>query len=232
MTDFVRWPLLLPGLHGTDALWHRFASSWGGPVRTVSYRADPDARLDDYVDQVEQIALDAGLPAGGVDLIAESFSGPVALAVVERQRIAVRRVVLIASFATVPHRWLLRAMARMHPAVLSRTLGSHLGVASIMANGVADAALLHDIMLAVRNIPPVVIASRLRVLADVRGPEGACACPVLALQAADDRLISASVMDSVRQSCTQLRVVCLAGPHLLAQACAEACAQEIRPFLS
>lgn len=232
MTQVQRIPLLLPGMHGTDALWQRFTTAWSGPVRMVSYRCDPDATLGDYADQVESIVLGAGLHAGGVDLIAESFSGPVALAIVERQRIAVRRLVLIASFATIPHPWLLRAMARMPHAALSLLLGSRMGVASVMANGVAHGGLRNEIMSAVQSIPPMVIASRLRVLAEARVPGVRCACPVLALQAADDRLVSARGMDSVRQSCAQLRVVRLAGPHLLAQASAEACAQEIRPFLA
>jgi len=232
MTDYDPAPLLLPGLHGTDALWRRFTARWAGPVKTLSYRPDPEATLEEYADQVEGIFLGTDQRPAGVDLIAESFSGPVALAVVARRRIHVRRVVLVASFAAVPHPWLVRAVARMPHALVSLAMGSRLGVVRFLANGVGHADLIDDVLAAVRGIPPAVVASRLRVLANLPDPGTRITCPVLAVQADNDRLIPESALAALHQACADLRVVRLAGPHLLLQASPAACVDAIRAFLA
>jgi len=226
--------LLLPGLHGTDALWPPFRAAWrgaGGDERLASltYPADPACTLDGYISCVE--AAISGLAGPGqVDLIAESFSGPIALRVVARGRVPIRRVVLVASFAgalrpgllSLSHLVPLRLLA--HP--------PRWAIAHLLANGVTDRAVIADIVAAVRAIPPALAVSRLRLLARLDADDLRCTHPVLYLQATRDRLVPPSALTAIRRCCPDLTVTAIAAPHLLMQSSADAAAVAIRAFLS
>lgn len=89
----IRW-VLLPGLDGSGRLFEEFVRCRPhADVSIARYPLDPSWRLDDYVDHVEA-TIDAVLPCV---VVAESFSGPIALRLQQRDR-RVAGVVLAASF--------------------------------------------------------------------------------------------------------------------------------------
>ncbi len=170
-------PVLLPGLHGSGALWTGFRKAWSGPLREVAYRADPEASLDDYADQVERSVQGSGAAGSAVDLIAESFSGPVALRVKRRRQIPVRRLVMVASFAETPHPFLLSAYLKVPPIMLNHARLVRILIAKVLINGHRDAVLAADIAAVVRSLSPQVIRSRLRLLQGIKAEADCCACP-------------------------------------------------------
>jgi pimeloyl-[acyl-carrier protein] methyl ester esterase len=218
--------LLLPGLDGSGRLSQRFARAWNAPLDLVAYRDDPTADLDAYAEQVEEIAA-----GPSVDLIAESFSGPVALRIIERARIQVRRLVLVASFAAVPVASPL-ALAHVLPRALLTSLPRpRWAVAWLLLGGVGDAALIDEAIDVVRALPPSVMASRLALLAGLRAQQLTGGPPILALHAMRDRLVPASATAVMQRSFPQVSVVPINGPHLLLQAEPAACADAIRSYL-
>ncbi len=218
--------LLLPGLDGTGRLFARFAALLPSSARVeaMAYPPNPSHTLEDLADLVE-----AQIGQRTATVIAESFSGPVALRVAARRRTALAKVVLIASFAAPPRSWPL-ALARLLP--LAALPPPRVLIAATMLNGSGDPALLAELMAVVRSIPPAVMASRLRLLAGLGSADLRCDVPVLALQALRDRIVPARSMDALRAACPQLAERSVDGPHLLLQAQPRSCLELIWPFIA
>jgi pimeloyl-[acyl-carrier protein] methyl ester esterase len=224
--------VFLPGMHGTGELWLRFRARWHEPFVEVSYLPDPEATLDDYAAQVEHAVLLCNPLGAPVDLVAESFSGPVALLVVQRQRIVVRRLVLIASFATRFYSRLMAMINAVPTAWLSPRYLPRFFIDMILLNGRRDLELSNDVVRVVHTIPPTLILSRVRIVSQLGAHRFDCHIPVLAIRAERDRLLPSSVMEGIRSACRDLRVVDVDGPHFLMQAMPERCALEIHAFLA
>ena len=99
--------VLMPGLDGSGALFAAFeklvAGNW--KYQSIHYPADLPSSVDAYAAHVER-AIGA---EHRVILLAESFSGPIAIRLAARLGERVKALVLCASFATRPHllvRWM------------------------------------------------------------------------------------------------------------------------------
>lgn len=104
--------LLLPGFDGTGELFAPLVSALGSDHDALAVRYRDEVQLDDYVESVS-----AALPSEGAILIAESFSGPIALALMARYPSGIRCALLCATFAVSPFRSLTR-LARFVPSPL------------------------------------------------------------------------------------------------------------------
>ncbi len=218
--------LLLPGLDGSARLGQRFARAWNAPLELVAYRDDPGADLDAHAEQVEQAGTGAS-----VDLIAESFSGPVALRIIDRARIRVRRLILVASFAVAPTGSPI-ALCRLVPrAIIAALPRPRWAIARLLLSGVGESAIIDEAMEVVRALPPAVMASRLALLSRLGSPRVRNKIPILALRAIRDRLVPASATAELQRSYPAVSVLPIDGPHLLLHAEPAACAAAIRAFL-
>jgi pimeloyl-ACP methyl ester carboxylesterase len=97
--------VLLPGLDGTGKLFKPFLNALPLNIRTqvIVYPDDRLLTLDDYADWVKE-----RLPPGRIVLLAESFSGPVALTLLSKLGKLLDAVIFSASFAEPPRSLLLR----------------------------------------------------------------------------------------------------------------------------
>jgi len=104
----VRLPrfLLLPGLDGTGELLRDFADLLAplGPVEILRYPGD---RPRDYDALCSELAAQAHIDHDSV-VLAESFAGPLGIALAARAAVPPRALVLSASFAVSPLPWLRR----------------------------------------------------------------------------------------------------------------------------
>ena len=202
--------VLLPGLDGTATLFHRFidAAPVGLDLRPVRLPAEPLT-----YDQLAVRIADQ-LPEGPVVVVAESFSGPIAVALAARRPIAA--LVFCNSFVAAPRwralRWFILPMFfdLRPPAFLLRRY---------LVGPRADDALVRDVGMAVASVPAQVLASRLKSVFGVDKTEafGAIKVPTLYLRGTEDRLVpeSACRRMAATRSITTAR---LPGPHLLLQA--------------
>jgi pimeloyl-ACP methyl ester carboxylesterase len=215
--------LLLPGLDGTGDLFAPFvaAAPPGLPLAGVRLPAD---RPRGYPELAAWLL--SRLPPGPLALIAESFSGPLALLVADRcPRVAA--VVLCASFAAPPWpRVLARTPAfvwgRPPPAVLVRaflTGGDHAMAAAV---GRALAGVGREV-LAAR------IAAALRT--DVTAELGGFSRPLLCLRATRDRVLRVGSTEQIRAVKPAAEFVEIAAPHLLLQTKPVEAWIHIAPFL-
>jgi pimeloyl-ACP methyl ester carboxylesterase len=219
--------VLLPGLDGTGELFAPLLQALGDDVTTSVVRYAAELTLDEYVESAGKALPDS------CALIAESFSGPVAITVAARHPDKVRCLVLCATFAVSPFRTLLRA-AKFIPARLFRPSALLPSIVNHFCLNGASIALRPSPVAAVCSVPPAIMRARLGCLAvtDVRPMLPRIATPVLYLRASYDRVVSARLGLEMTSLLPNVKVVEIDGPHLLLQARPRECATEIRQFVA
>jgi len=222
--------ILLPGMDGTGDLFRPLLAAvppgFTSRCRVIGYPGDEALTYDELVTIVEQQVADAG----DVVLVAESFSGPLALRLAARRPAQVRAVVLVASFVCPPlPRWL-RFLVMP---ILFRVAPPATVLRRLLLGRDAPDSLLREAKAAIGRVRPAVLARRLKdVLTidcadDLRRYPG----PILYLAAKDDALVRQRSLEAIRSARSDVEVRTIPGPHLLLQAQPQAAWREIERFL-
>lgn len=216
--------ILLPGLDGTGDVFGRFVAAAPAelPVRVQRL---PSERPRSYVELVD--ALLSLLPLEPFALIAESFSGPLAVLIASRCP-RVRAVVLCATFVRAP---LPRALAHLPEFFWKRPPPQ--SVLQLFMTG-GDRRLAADVREAVATVDGAILHSRVEAIlnVDVTAELESLTQPLLYIRAERDRLIPARCADVIRRAKPSARVATVDGPHLILQARPEASWRQIAPFLA
>ncbi len=216
----------MPGFDGTGELFAPLQAFLG--IDAVVIRYQDEQIFDDYVASVAK-----QLPDKGAVLIAESFSGPVALALMARYPERIRCAVLCATFAVSPFRFLTRlsrfvpSLFFQHGPVQTRMLKAY------CFNKESDPVLIAKVVSVARSMPADTIKSRLKVLAgiDLRPLLPRIELPVLYLQALQDKVVSQHLSRELVQGLPNATVREVDAPHVLLQSRPEECAAAIRSFI-
>lgn len=209
--------VMLPGLDGTGRMSTSFLSALQAHGLTTQAIALPAQGGQGYATLAEW--LWPQLPHQPFVLLAESFSGPLAIQLAARQPAGLRGLVLAATFARRPVPMPAAGAALLSPAwpmppvaLLSRLL---LG----RWRNRQHLSMLHDVL---AQLPAATLRQRaaatLRV--DVRGLLTQITVPTLCLQARQDRLLWPPSVAELQVLLPDARHIALEGPHLLLQACA------------
>ena len=222
--------LMLPGLDGSGELFAPLAGLLGEQYQVLVGRYPDLPGFDDYVEHAASL-----LPAEGpVCLLAESFSGPVAIALLARRRPRIRAAVLSATFAASPRPLLTRiagwpAATRFTSPLLRRLAIDLFGLnggdypeARALAQRVSEEG------------DPAVLRRRMAILprVDVTGLLSAIDIPVLCLRASRDRVVPSAHGAMLARRLANARLVDVDAPHLLLQCRPQQCAELIRGFLA
>lgn len=221
--------VLLSGFDGTGELFAPLQAALDGRIETRICRYARERSFDEYVDTAAGM-----LPQENAVLVAESFSGPIALSLLARYPSRIACAVLCATFAVSPFRTLTRA-ARYLPTFLFRSSPiQRTALRSFCLNGEHDAELTDQAMSAVRSLDAATVQSRLAVLAgiDVRSLLPRITAPVLYLRATHDRVVSTPRSQELTNALPQVTVQLIDGPHLLLQSRPTKCAVAITDFLA
>jgi pimeloyl-[acyl-carrier protein] methyl ester esterase len=221
--------VLLPGMDGTGALFDRFRAAAPPHVTldVVPLPAEPLA----YAEIEASIAPRVAATPETV-LLAESFSGPLALALATRTRVAA--VVLVNSFvrSPVPAR-----LARLATPMFFRLPVPTAVLRRMLLGRDADAALVRELRAALARVPAKVLASRVGEIARLDATGAATGAlerldrPLLYLRGTDDRLVGDASVEAIRALAPRTVVARVPGPHLLLQASPAAAWEAIVPFL-
>lgn len=220
--------VLLPGLDGTGELFAPLREALGPDIQTSVVRYESERTFDDYVNT----AAKALSPKNTV-LVAESFSGPVALALCARSAANINGMVLCATFARSPFQSLLRANDLVPTALLGPSPIQPLLLRHLCLNGDRDSHLLARAVSVLRSVPAATMHTRLSTLAtiDVQPLLRCLRMPVLYLRASRDRIVSRKLGRELIDNLSNVSVAEVSGPHLLLQARPRECAESIRRFM-
>lgn len=220
---------LLPGLDGTGALFGPLVSCLSDNLRPTIVRYPSQSALS--IAQLAALAADTLSDAGPWLLLAESFSGPIAIRLLNnRPELRIAGVVFAASFASPPRRRLLRLIRRAPLARLfaltppdwfirAFCLGPHAGHRTV--------ALLRETLAAVN---PEVMAARMRALVDLEPCRTPIPLPCIYLHPSEDRLVPRASLEELGHLAPLMTVHTIHGPHFILQTAARPCAQVIEAF--
>jgi pimeloyl-ACP methyl ester carboxylesterase len=204
--------LLLPGMDGTGRLFAPLVARLD-PLLRCRVIAFPHERFVSY----EQLAGDLDLPPTPFTLVAESFSGPLAVLLAYRYPERVRALVLAASFVRSPVGV---------PSFVAAMAGHafRLGMPGVairwgLIGWDAAESEVNAVRAAISSVQPTVLAQRLRAIADVdvAGEFAACRAPVLYIAGRGDRLVSAKNVAEMKGLRPDMEVTTLDAPHLVLQ---------------
>jgi len=219
---------MLPGLDGTGSMSTPLLSALQAHGMTTQAIALPAQGGQDYATLARW--LWPQLPRPPFILLAESFSGPLAVELAARQPAALRGLVLAATFARRPVPLPAAGAALLSPAwpvppvaMLARLLLGRWRTGEHMS-------MLRD---ALAQIPATTLRQRaaatLRV--DVRALLPQIGVPTLCRQASHDRLLWPPSVAELQTLLPDARHMALDGPHLLLQACAEPAAAVVAGWM-
>jgi pimeloyl-ACP methyl ester carboxylesterase len=223
--------ILLPGFDGTGILFApllRVLPPEIEPV-VVAYPADRTCSAEELVG----IVL-AQLPeVEPYVLIAESFSGPIALKAAARPQMPPAALVLCASFVQCPLPRILIAILRFCGKALTWTRPPRWLVRRYLL-GEAEEAVVALFYRAIGEVSSRVMAHRLSVLLefDERFAPPALEFPLLYLQANKDRLVRARNFEILQRRYPGTRLEGIESPHLILQVQPEASVRAILQFLA
>jgi pimeloyl-[acyl-carrier protein] methyl ester esterase len=220
--------VLLPGMHGTADIsqWFLRAASPLFRARVISYPSDVPLS---YAGLLERISAEL---AGEQEivLVAESFSGPMALEYAAARPAQVRAVVLAAAFADSPRpRWLSYLVA---PFWFSLPFPAF-AVKQFVTGWSVDPSLVREVQRGIARVDPKVLSLRLKEILRAHSLEALTkfTAPILCLAAAHDALVPESAIARMIAIRSDITVRTINASHLLLEAEPVACWKEIEAFL-
>lgn len=215
--------IVLPGLGGTGGLLQPFCDAMSASylTRGLSY----DERLVTYPDVIASVR--ARLPQDDHIIVAESFSGPVAIALAAESVPGLRGIVCVATFARAPRHFPRFAITCARVLPLTSRLFVRLGMPFLMGRWSTPAfrAQFADLL---ATIPRSALLGRAEAVrqVDLVADLAQLPIPVLYLQATHDRLVPRRAAREFAQ------VHQIEGPHFLLQANPDAAASAVTDFLA
>jgi pimeloyl-[acyl-carrier protein] methyl ester esterase len=223
--------VLLPGLHGSIRLFDLLVKQ----LRQIAPRLNvlplplPSSGPQDYPTLagpfIERLAS-----LGPVSLLAESFSGPLALHIAASPRVRVEHLVLTATFCGAPQPAVF-SLVPLRPLFAFRPPKQV--IRRFLAGPNATDAIVDAIRTEAQAARGKMLARRLRVIFDLHPDRCPLPkdCKTLILQAQHDALLPWEAQSELERRMPDAQVAWIDGPHLLLQTRPADCAQRIMAFL-
>jgi pimeloyl-[acyl-carrier protein] methyl ester esterase len=217
--------ILLPGLDGTGILFRPLLAALPPDIRPMVVAYPTDHRLS-LVEHAEIVARQ--LPRDEVVVLAESFSGLVALRLLSTHGHRIKALLVIASFAEPPRPLLLRLAPLVPWRAFLMRWAPDFALRQFCLGREANRQQLALLRETLAAVSPEVLAHRLGI-AGTRQPfiELQFKVPCYYLQASHDRLVPPGAARWFQDHIQPCQVESLAGPHFLLQARPQECAEWI-----
>ena len=204
---------LLPGLDGTGKLFEGFGDAIESSNTTIlSLPTNAEQNYDSLVGELSP----AVAKSSNAVLIAESFSGPIAVKIAARHPGSVTAIILVASFVTPP----VPMVARLVPwSIVFRLPVPAFAARWLMVGATATDELVQTLKSSVSEVPAMILAQRIRELTslDARKELSVVQCPALYLRPTADKLVPARCVRVLREAKADIEFREIDGPHLILQ---------------
>jgi len=207
---------VFPGLDGTDRLLERFAATAPSnfDVQLLRLPDDSDAGYSDLVELFSE-TLQSKRAANGCVVVAESFSGPLAVLLAHGHPGVVTHLVLVSSFVSSP--------APFYASWIPWRLVFRFPLPAILARrylvGKASSELVEQLQSVVRQCSWQTLSNRVRMAmeVDVSAEFRQLQCQVTYIQPKADRLLNRGQATLIMSLNSNAVVKTVEGPHLLLQ---------------
>ena len=207
--------VLLPGMDGSGRLFDAFVAELANDFNIVIVRYPASVPLS-YA-ELEAVARQMIPPHGPYVLLAESFSGPIAIALAASADARLKGLVLCCTFARNPR----PSLTKFRPLLDALPMGwlPALACSYLLHGSAATTALRAALAQALAPITPAVLRERLKAVltVDVTAELAAVKVPVLYLRAARDKLVPPSACALILTIQPQTQVVEFDASHALLQ---------------
>jgi pimeloyl-[acyl-carrier protein] methyl ester esterase len=223
--------VLLPGLDGTGLLFDPLLRILPSHFSSIVISYPPDEPLG-YAELVPYVK--SRIPANeDFVIVAESFSGPLAVDIAASHPPHLKGLILCATFVSNPSlvpgqlSWLVRnpvLVLASRPFLLAHYLTGTDSPASFIEN-------FHKCL---HSVSPNVLAYRMRAVMNVNKREELWKCdvPILYLVAQQDRFVKRRSLTEMKSIKATMEVTAIDGPHLLLQRKPEECLEAMNRFIS
>ena len=179
--------------------------------QVITYPTDRPLGYDALLARIEKQIVDRE----PVVLIAESFSGPLAIRYAAKHPARVRAMVLCVSFARFPVPWLVVSLSKYFAPARPTDWMLRL----LLAGWDGSPRMLQQIRSTIRRVDPRVLAHRFEQGArvDARADLQRCIAPILYLGASEDRLVRSNRRREMELIRPEMMVRKICSPHLLLQ---------------
>ena len=223
--------VLLPGMDGTGLLFKSFVDCLSDEIdcRVLSL---PSGRQD-YATLIEQLGDEI---EGDEDfvLLAESFSGPIALELTRRFSGRVKGLIFVASFLSCPNNGL-KWLGWILPLKLLMMLPMpNFALRRYLLGTDASPELLQQFKAVIRNVDRGLLVQRLDVVRQLRmkADPAPLRLPCFYLEALDDHLLNDRCLDAFYDVFGRVSQRRISGPHLLLQSRPNECARIVESIIS
>jgi pimeloyl-ACP methyl ester carboxylesterase len=210
--------VLLPGLDGTGSLFGPLLNNL--PIQftasVVAYPCDKALNYQQLFPHIRE-AIPWGNP---YTLVAESFSGPLALLFAAEQTEDIQAIVLCASFATNPLHPIVEWARHLLKDSLFRKPPPEALLLKYLAGEDCPPAFLEGVKHAIASVRPEVLAHRIHMMldTDARPALQACEKPLLYLLAEQDKIVGKRGLEAIQAAKPRnVTAVSIDAPHLLLQ---------------
>jgi len=211
--------VFLPGMDGTGISFEPLKALLPQDIAVSVVRYPPDVPLS--FEETIRCARDQVPWDEGAVVLAESYSGPVAVSLVGSGLLRPQCLILCSTFARPPRPWILKALMLLPLQALLKAPPPRFLLRRLAAGGEESAEVLLNLWERVKAmVPAEVLVQRLKTLSgvDVRGHLPRLTVPCLYIQAASDRSVPASSLFDFAEGVPDLRVKRIPGPHFILQA--------------
>ena len=224
--------VLMPGLDGTGLSFEPLLKFIPEDVQ-ITIIHYPTDKLLSFEETVECAAAQIA-PGSPPIVIAESFSGPVAVQMIASGRIAAKALILCATFAKSPHPHIWSVVRFLRLPRLVRPDMPALFFKIILGNDKLIASLVPLWKKVHADVTTETMEHRLGLInrVDVTTSLKELSLPCLYLQAIDDRVVSSSSLKDFKRCIPHLMIQRIKAPHFILQAAPQACLEAIEQFIS
>lgn len=224
--------VLMPGLDGTGLSFEPFLPFLPADAKIAIVRYPKDLLLS-FEETVECAA--AQIPADNPPIvIAESFSGPVAIQMIGSGWVKAKALILCATFAKSPRPIVWRIMRFLRLPLLIRPDMPKRFFKIVIGDDKLIAELLPLWKKVHADVPTRVMDHRLKIInnVDVTKWLKKLIVPCLYLQATNDRVIPSSCLADFEKCIPNLVIKRIKAPHFILQAQPQACLNAIEEFMN
>jgi pimeloyl-[acyl-carrier protein] methyl ester esterase len=206
--------VLLPGMDGTARLFQPLRSALPSTLEVLPVAYPTDTPMG-YAALLETLPV----PSEPFAVVAESFSGPLALMLAARKPPGMKALVLVSTFVSSPVPAWQKVAASFLGERLFRGPPPKWAVRRYLLGGGASQKDVEAVRAATASVRADVLAKRAREIfrVDASAELASCPVPVTYLRGTRDSIVGRSMMERMKAILPAMTCVELAGPHLLLQ---------------